>query len=785
MSRHKFIKNLNLDDELDDYDGGEDYDYSSQCEGLSEEDHEKLAITTIAVRARLPLSLGHIEDDQIHDSLWHTYYDVDKTVAYLVKVFALEVSKSNKDFAVKPIKGVFSKDSSFSKTSARYDTSNRYPIPFSYQEFFKDTPWLNVPIFRQTTFIAPLSLRGGLLGGSGSSEPPKMSKLQTLVANRKKMAQQQKSVNIKDIEGTSTKLHLSLSKQDSASGSSDLTPKQIVPRSFPIRKRRVSNSSDPNLISFKNKDSKTEDILIEENTLLNIAKPSEFANTMFRSIPLKNSRNHFMIPCPTNNLTTDPFAEPSPDDIVLAAQSKAKGKGKAQLQMNKQVKPGGLIKNVKSLKIDDPPNLKSKNLDVLEEFKKQKTKNTASFVVIGHVDAGKSTLMGRLLLEVGIIDQRTVDRYTKEAEAMGKTSFALAWVFDQDSEERERGVTIDIALNEFETKRAKFTILDAPGHRDFIPNMIAGASQADFAVLVIDASTGSFESGLKGQTREHTLIVRSIGIQRLIIAVNKLDNIQWSQDRFMEIETQMSSFLTTAGYKRNNFSFVPCSGLVGDNISQPTSNPAASWYKGPTLVESLENIEPITHALTKPFRLTISNVFRGGNQNPVSISGRIEAGNLQVADTLIVQPSSKMCNVRALELDNHLVDWAVAGQNTVIHLSGIDEQYLKIGNVLCSPLNAIQNIKEFSAKLLAFEFLLPMLVDVHRGHLHCSGRIKEIKGIFSKASENIHSKKIPRVVKPGMVARVIVTLEREEPLEAPGRVVLRSNGVTVAAGLIE
>ncbi|POS85451.1 hypothetical protein EPUL_002013, partial [Erysiphe pulchra] len=783
MSRHKFIKNLNLDDELDDYDGGEDYGYSSEEEsnGLNEEDQEKMAITTIAVRASLPHSLDHIADDQIHDSLWHTYYDVDKTVAYLVKAFALEVPKPNNDFAVKQIKGVLSKDSSFSKISARYDTTNGYPIPFSYQEFFKDTPWLNVPINRQTTFIAPLSLRGGLLGGSGSSEPPKMSKLQTLAANRKKMAQQQKSGSLISSEGSLTKLHLSLSKHDSASGSSDHTPKQIVPRSFPIRKRRVSNPIDPNLILYK-KESKLEDILKEENTLLNIAKPSEFASTMFRSIPLEISRKHFMIPCPINNLTTDPFAEPSPDDIVLAAQSKvAKCKGKAQLQIKKEVKPGGLVKNVKSLKIDEPSKLKSKNLDVLEEFKKQEIKNTASFVVIGHVDAGKSTLMGRLLLEVGIIDQRTVDKYKKEAEAMGKASFALAWIFDQGSEERERGVTIDIALNEFQTKKTKFTILDAPGHRDFIPNMIAGASQADFAVLVIDASIGSFESGLKGQTKEHTLIIRSIGIQKLIIAVNKLDNIQWSLDRFMEIETQMSSFLTTAGYKRNNFSFVPCSGLIGDNVSQPTTNPAASWYKGPTLIESLENIEPITHALTKPFRLTISNVFRGGNQNPISISGHIDAGSLQVADTLIVQPSSKVCNVKALELDNQSVDWAVAGQNTVIHLSGIEEQFLKIGNVLCSPLNTIQNIKEFSAKVLAFDFLLPMLVDVHRGQLHCSGRIKEIKGIFGKASENFQSKKKPRIVKPGMVARIIVTLERDEPLEAPGRIVLRSNGTTVAA----
>ncbi|KAI6246784.1 hypothetical protein HI914_04593 [Erysiphe necator] len=794
MSRHKFIKGLDLNDELDDYDGGEDYDYSSEGEskGLNEEDQEKMTVSTIAVRASLPSSMEYLTDDVIHDSLWYTYYDVDKTVAYLVRAYASKTTKSTKSFAVKQVKGVKFTDSSCNYFSARYgntcqhirDISERHSKPFSYQDFFKDTPWLSVPINRQTTFIAPLSLRGGLLGGSGSSEPPKMSKLQTLAANRKKMAQQQKFGNLKNTENSLNKLHMSLSKQDGASGSSDITPKQLTPRSFPIRKRRMSNPTESNYITFKKEDSKSEEILMNENTLLNIAKPSEFAITMFRSFPPDNYRQHLMIPCPVNTLT-DPFAEPSPDDIALAAQSKAKGKSKAQLQIKKETKSGGLIKNLKSLKVDDPPKIRSKNLNVLEEFKKQESKQIVSFVVIGHVDAGKSTLMGRLLLEVGTIDQRTVDKYKKGAEAIGKTSFALAWVLDQGSEERERGVTIDIALNEFETKKTKFTIIDAPGHQDFIPNMIAGASQADFAVLVIDASTGSFESGLKGQTKEHALLVRSIGIQRLIIAVNKLDNVQWSQDRFMEIETQMSSFLTTAGYKRENFSFLPCSGLIGDNISLPISNPAASWYKGPNLVESLENLEPVTHVLTKPLRLTISNVFRSGNQNLVSISGRIEAGSLQVADALIVQPSSQVCNVRALELDNKLVDWAVAGQNVVIHLTDIEEQHLKIGNVICSPLNAIKNIKEFTAKVLAFEFLLPMQVDVHRGQLHSSGRIKEIKGIFNKSSDQILNKKKPRVIKPGMVARVIVTLERDEPLESPARIVLRSNGVTVAAGFLE
>jgi elongation factor 1 alpha-like protein len=402
------------------------------------------------------------------------------------------------------------------------------------------------------------------------------------------------------------------------------------------------------------------------------------------------------------------------------------------------------------------------------------------------VDAGKSTLMGRLLYDLKVVDQRTVDRYKKEAEKMGKSSFALAWVLDQGSEERARGVTIDIATNKFETSKTAFTILDAPGHRDFIPNMIAGASQADFAVLVIDASTGSFESGLKGQTKEHALLVRSMGVQRIITAVNKLDTVSWSQERFDEIRTQISSFLTTAGFLAKNLAFIPCAGLHGDFIARRSTEEAAKWYTGPTLVEELDNSEPIHRALTKPLRLTISDVFRGGIQNPLSISGRIEAGSLQNGDALLIQPASQKCFTKALEIDNAAVDWAVAGQNVVIHLSGIEEQYVKVGDVISSPASPIQNVKELVCKVLAFEVLVPMSVEVIRGRLSVAGRIVGILGILDKGTgEVVGGKKKVRVVKPGQLARVKVELERGVPLEAPGRVVLRSGGETVAAGLLE
>lgn len=392
--------------------------------------------------------------------------------------------------------------------------------------------------------------------------------------------------------------------------------------------------------------------------------------------------------------------------------------------------------------------------------------------------------MGRLLYDLKAVDQRTMDKYQKEADRIGKGSFAFAWVLDQGTEERARGVTIDIATNNFETDKTSFTILDAPGHKDFVPNMIAGASQADFAVLVIDASTGNFESGLKGQTKEHALLVRSIGVQRIIVAVNKMDVADWSEERFTEIRQQVAAFLTVAGFQPKNVSFVPCSGLEGGNILRRTSDPRASWYKGPTLVEDLDKSEPSTHALDKPLRMTISDVFRGGIQNPLSVSGRLEAGTVQIGEQIIIMPSGESASIRSLEVDDEPLEWAVAGQNVVLHLTDVDAIHLKTGDVLCGSTSPIKNITEFKAKILAFDHLTPMIMDVHKGRLHIPGRITQLIGTLDKSTGGVLKKK-PKIVQPGSVVRVVVQLDQPTPLEAPARVVFRANGETIAAGLIE
>ncbi len=435
------------------------------------------------------------------------------------------------------------------------------------------------------------------------------------------------------------------------------------------------------------------------------------------------------------------------------------------------------------MKIDDTPLPKSRNLDVVSEFEKSGSKRSASFVVIGHVDAGKSTMMGRLLLDLRVVDQRAVDRLRKEAETIGKSSFALAWVLDQTPEERSRGVTVDVATNRFETEHTAFTVLDAPGHKDFIPNMIAGASQADFAILVIDASTGAFESGLRGQTKEHSLLIRSMGVSRVIVAINKLDMVAWSQERFNEIKDQMTGFLSSAGFQHKNIAFVPVSGLHGGNLAQRTSDPAASWYTGPTLIEELEKSEPNARALAKPLRMTISEVFRT-MQSPVTVSGRIDAGSLQMGDAILVQPSGEKAYVKSLLADDAPADWAVAGQNVVLHLSHIDAIHVRVADIICDPARPIPRADTFTLKALAFDFLTPMQVDVHRGRLHSAGEIQTVLAILDKVTGAVTKKK-PKVVKPGTVARIVIKLRSQVPLEAGQRVVVRSGGQTVAAGLLE
>ncbi|OAG18739.1 hypothetical protein CC77DRAFT_1022266 [Alternaria alternata] len=467
----------------------------------------------------------------------------------------------------------------------------------------------------------------------------------------------------------------------------------------------------------------------------------------------------------------------------VADQNAPATTGTTPKKKKKQIN-GDLAESVEKLTVADEPRVKSKNLNVVDEFEKSASKRMANFVVLGHVDHGKSTLMGRLLYDLHVVDQRSIDKLRKEAETIGKSSFALAWVMDETSEERSRGVTVDIATNYFETDRSVFTILDAPGHKDFIPRMISGASQADFPVLVIDASTNSFESGLKGQTKEHILIARSMGMQHIVVAVNKMDTVGWSKSRFDEISKLMTTFLTEASFLEKRITFIPLAGLTGENVVKKIENSAAHWYTGETLLEALERIDLPTRNLTKPLRLSVADVFRGDIRSPLSISGRIDAGTLQVGDVILALPANETATIKSIEVQDAPVDWAVCGQIPTLHLTDIDPVHLRQGDIVCSPKDPVKLVKAFTSKLLAFEHVLPMPVEVFRSTLNSPAGIRTLSAKLNKFTGEVVKKK-PRIVKPGEVARVVVQLEKELPVEEGMRVVLRERGRTVGAGLME
>ncbi|KAH9996435.1 hypothetical protein F4779DRAFT_606954 [Xylariaceae sp. FL0662B] len=790
MSRHQAYRNYDYENDLDEYDGD---GYSDEEEGLSPEDRAQLDAGTAAVRAMLGSESANITTQQIQEALWHYYYDVDKSITYLTSKFiAPPAPKAKKSTASNKSIGTEASRAGPRGLLLLGSESKEHARHISFINFFDDMPWLNIPIHRKTTFVEPPRLPGGLLGGA--STPGKVSKLQALAAARRKKAGEHKP-DENSVQETARQFGtLSITPESSQASKENTRPSSLATG----RKPALADPGFNDATRYKNTIQKE----IRDDQALSVvpsrifappeaAPPSAFAQALLGSINSSSAtmtKNHYQFPY--MNLTSsvaDAFSVPSPDDVVLTAQSQASNKKLAASTNKKKVDPEGkgdeITNGTKALKIDDAPLPKSRNLDVISEYEKGKSKKSASFVVVGHVDAGKSTLMGRLLLDLGVVDQRTIQKYRKEAESIGKSSFALAWVLDQRSEERARGVTIDIATNKFETETTSFTILDAPGHRDFIPNMIAGASQADFAILVVDAATGAFEAGLKGQTREHSLLIRSMGVSRIIVAINKLDTVGWSQERFDEISQQVSGFLSTTGFQLKNVSFVPVSGLHGDNMVKRSTNAAASWYTGNTLVEELESSEPMTRALHKPLRMTISEVYRS-MQSPVTISGRVDAGSMQAGDALLVQPSGERAYVKSLELDQEPVDWAVAGQNIVVHLSNIDPIHVRVGDIVCDTRNPIPCIDTFTVKILAFDILMPMQVDVHRGRLHGAGQIWEITALLDKAKGTVQKRR-PKIVKPGSVARVVVKLGTKVPLEAGQRIVLRSGGETIAAGLLE
>ncbi|XP_029351669.1 HBS1-like protein isoform X2 [Echeneis naucrates] len=427
--------------------------------------------------------------------------------------------------------------------------------------------------------------------------------------------------------------------------------------------------------------------------------------------------------------------------------------------------------------------------------KRQGGKPLLNLVVIGHVDAGKSTLMGHLLYLLGNVNKRTMHKYEQESKKAGKASFAYAWVLDETGEERDRGVTMDVGLTKFETNSKVVTLMDAPGHKDFIPNMITGAAQADVAVLVVDASRGEFEAGFEagGQTREHALLVRSLGVTQLAVAVNKMDQVNWQQERFQEIISKLGHFLKQAGFKESDVFYIPTSGLSGENLATRSSvTELTSWYSGPSLLEQIDGFKSPQRSVDKRFRLCVSDVFKDQGSG-FCVTGKIEAGYIQTGDKILAMPPNETCTVKGITLHDEALDWAAAGDHVSLTVTGMDIIKINVGCVFCDPKEPIRVCTRFRARILLFNIELPITqgfpVLLHYQTVSEPATIRKLISVLHKSSGEVLKKK-PKCLSKGMNAIVEIQTQRPVSLELYkdykelGRFMLRYVGSTIAAGVV-
>ena len=418
-----------------------------------------------------------------------------------------------------------------------------------------------------------------------------------------------------------------------------------------------------------------------------------------------------------------------------------------------------------------------------------------NLIIMGHVDHGKSTTTGHLLYEAGAIDERVIKSYEEEAKNLGKETFKYAWVLDNLKEERERGLTIDLRFLRFETQKYFLTVIDSPGHRDFVKNMVTGASQADAAVLFVSAKRGEFEAGIGpgGQTREHGFLAFTLGCHQLIVAVNKMDDasVNWSQERYDEIKNEISRMLKMIGFKVDKIPFVPTSGWTGDNLVKKSDK--MPWYKGPTLYEALDLFEIPEKPLTKPLRVPVQDIYTITGVGTVPV-GRVETGILKEGDTLIFMPGNVKGEVKSLETHHARVPKAEPGDNIGFNVRGISKNDVRRGDVGGHQDSPPTVAKEFIGQIVVIYHPTAVaagytpVLHYHTGQVAC--RFTElIKKIDPRSGQTVEEK--PSFLKTGDSALVRmeplhqIAVETYTDFPELGRFAVRDMGTTVAAGVIK
>lgn len=409
-----------------------------------------------------------------------------------------------------------------------------------------------------------------------------------------------------------------------------------------------------------------------------------------------------------------------------------------------------------------------------------------NLVFIGHVDAGKSTTVGRMLMDTGNVDPHIVEKYRKEAESIGKATFEFAWVMDGLKEERERGLTIDVAHKRFDTQKYYFTIIDAPGHRDFVKNMITGTSQADAAVLVVAAP-----NGVEAQTKEHVFLAKTLGVQQIIIALNKMDATTpaYSENKYNEVKNEVTALLKMVGYKPENVLFIPISAYKGDNTSKPSSN--IPWYKGTTLLQALDTLTIPQKPTTLPLRIPIQDVYTITGVGTVPV-GRIETGIMKPNDKIIFQPSDKVGEIKSIEMHHESIQQALPGDNVGFNVRGISKDDVRRGDV-GGPVDHPPTVaKTFIAQIAVLQHPSAITVGYtpvfhcHTAQVACT--FEELQRTLDPKTGQTKQEK-PDFIKTGDIAVVKIrptrpmVVERAKEFPQLGRFAIRDMGTTVAAGL--
>ena len=408
-----------------------------------------------------------------------------------------------------------------------------------------------------------------------------------------------------------------------------------------------------------------------------------------------------------------------------------------------------------------------------------------NLVFIGHVDHGKSTLVGRLLYDSGALSEQEYRKLEQEAQSLGKGSFVFAFVMDRLKEERERGVTIDVAYKKFDGQKNTFTIIDAPGHKDFVKNMITGTSQADAAVLVVAA-----KEGIKSQTKEHAFLAQVMGLKSIIVAVNKMDEVNYEQAKFDAVKKEMEKLLGGVGFKAETVKFIPLSAWKGDNVVKKTTN--MKWYTGQTLIETLDHMVALQPPTDKPLRLPIQDIYtiKGVGTIPV---GRVETGILKPGDKVIFMPSGKKGEVKTIEMHHEQLKQAVPGDNIGFSVRGIEKADVARGDVVGHESNPPTVAKDFTTQIVVLNHptAIPVgytpVFHMHTAQVSCT--ITEIQKKLDPKTGAVKEEN-PKFLKTGDAAIVKITptkpivVEEYKKFPQLGRFAIRDMGQTVAAGII-